>query len=504
MTGPGAIRARDVGVTYDGRAAPAVADVSFDLPEGGCLLIVGPSGSGKSTLARAIAGLVPGSIPGRLDGELIVAGHRAGHDRQTLVARSVGIVFQDPESQLVMERVDDEVAFGLESLGWPATAMRARVPAALAGLGLAGFERRRTGRLSGGEQQRLAIAGVLAPDPGILVLDEPMANLDPDGTRQLAIRLAAMRAGRSTTIVLVEHHADLVWPLADVVLALGHDGRPIALGPPEVLLERDASRLAAAGIWLPEEFGLRVAPTASAPPTLSAPTLSAPSGSAPVSGSTRGRPLVEARGIGFAWDRARPILRGIDLDLAEGDRVALLGPNGAGKSTLGRIISGLLRPTAGIVRLAGADPIRLSARELARFVGYVFQDPERQFVAATVRAEMEAGLDAPGRAGVAEIAASLGLPLDAFGERSPYTLSGGEQRRLSLAPFLARRPGLLVLDEPTFGQDRLGYDRLIDLFRARLDAGTAILVATHDLRLVADLGARPFVLAPTASGAIAA
>jgi energy-coupling factor transporter ATP-binding protein EcfA2 len=494
VTGPGAIRARDVGVTYDGRSAPAVADVSFDLPEGGCLLIVGPSGSGKSTLARAIAGLVPGSIPGRLDGELIVAGHRAGHDRQVLVARSVGIVFQDPESQLVMERVDDEVAFGLESLGWPATAMRARVPAALAGLGLAGFDRRRSGRLSGGEQQRLAIAGVLAPDPGILVLDEPTANLDPDGTRQLAARLGAMRAARSTTIVLVEHHADLVWPLADVVLALGPDGRPIALGPPEVLLERDATRLAAAGIWLPEAFHLRVAPTASAP------TACAPA----ASGSTRGRPLVEARGICFAWDRARPILRGIDLELAGGDRVALLGPNGAGKSTLGRIISGLLRPTAGIVRLAGADPLRLRARELARLVGYVFQDPERQFVAATVRAEMEAGLDAPGRAGVAEIAASLGLSLEAFGERSPYTLSGGEQRRLSLAPFLARRPGLLILDEPTYGQDRHGYDRLVDLLRARLDAGTAILVATHDPRLVADLGARPFVLAPTASGAIAA
>jgi energy-coupling factor transport system ATP-binding protein len=134
----------------------------------------------------------------------------------------------------------------------------------------------------------------------------------------------------------------------------------------------------------------------------------------------------------------------------------------------------------------------------------VFQDPERQFVAATVRAEMEAGLDARGRAGVAEVAATLGLPLDAFGERSPYSLSGGEQRRLSLAPVLARRPGLLVLDEPTYGQDRHGYDLLVAFFRARVASGSAILVATHDLRLVADLGARPFVLTPTASGAIAA
>ena len=487
--GPGAIRARDVGVTYDGTTAPAVTDISFDLAAGGCLLIVGPSGSGKSTLARAIAGLVPGAIPGRLDGELMVGGQRAGHDRQALVARQVGIVFQDPESQLVMERVDDEVAFGLESLGWPAPEMRARVPEALAGLGLAGFARRRTARLSGGEQQRLAIAGVLAPGPGILVLDEPTANLDPDGTRELAGRLAAMRAARSSTIVLVEHRADLVWPLADLVLALGADGRPIALGPPAVLLERHATRLAAAGVWLPDAHGRE--PSAVGP-------------AAPVSAPAGGRPLVEARGIGFAWDRARPILRGIDLELAIGDRVALLGPNGAGKSTLGRIVSGLLRPTAGTVRLAGDDPVRLPPRELARLVGYVFQDPERQFVAATVRAEMEAGLDARGRAGVAEIAVTLGLPLDAFGERSPYTLSGGEQRRLSLAPVLARRPGLLVLDEPTYGQDRHGYDRLVDFFRARVAGGSALLVATHDLRLVADLGARPCVLTPTANGAIAA
>lgn len=476
-----------MGVTYEGAAAAAVAEVSFDLPAGACLLIVGPSGSGKSTLARAIAGLVPGAIPGRLDGELVVGGCIAGRDPQALVARQVGIVFQDPDSQLVMERVDDEVAFGLESLGWPARDMQARVPVALGELGLAGFERRRTARLSGGEQQRLAIAGALAPAPRILVLDEPTANLDPEGTRELAARLAAMRAARSATIVLVEHRADLVWPLADLVLALGADGRPIALASPEALLESHAARLAAAGIWLPDRPGPGSRTLAAGPP-----------------GGTAGRPLVEARGVGFAWDRARPILREVDLDIAAGDRVAMLGPNGVGKSTLGRVVSGLLRPTAGSVRFAGADPARLPAPELARLVGYVFQDPERQFVAATVRGEMEAGLDVSGRAGVAEVAAALGLPLEVFGERSPYTLSGGEQRRLSLAPALARRPRLLVLDEPTYGQDRHGYDRLIDFFRARLGSGTAILIATHDLRLVDDLGARRFVLSPTSSGAVAA
>jgi len=434
---------------------------------------------------------VPAAIGGRLDGELLVGGCQAGRDPQAQVARRVGIVFQDPESQLVMERVDDEVAFGLESLGWSAGEMQARVPVALADLGLAGFGRRRTARLSGGEQQRLAIAGALAAAPGILVLDEPTANLDPAGTRELAARLAAMRAVRSTTIVLVEHRADLVWPLADLILALGADGRPIALGTPAEMLERYAARLAGSGVWLPDSFVGRAGDPA--PPDPREP------------GRVAGAPLLEVRGVGFAWvGGGQPIFRAVDLDLGEGDRVALLGPNGSGKSTLGRIASGLLRPTTGSVRLAGNDPARLPARELARRVGYVFQDPERQFVAATVRAEMEAGLDAAGRAGVAEVAASLGLPLEAFGERSPYTLSGGEQRRLSLAPALARRPSLLVLDEPTYGQDRHGYDRLVDFFRARLGSGTAILVATHDPRLVADLGARPFELDGASSGVVAA
>ena len=389
-----------------------------------------------------------------------------------------------------MERADDEVAFGLESLGWPAPDMHARVPVALADLGLAGFERRRTARLSGGEQQRLAIAGALAAAPGILVLDEPTANLDPAGTRALAARLAAMRTLRSTTIVLVEHRADLVWPLADLVLALGADGRPIALGTPAEILERHAAELASAGVWLPDSFAARA----------SDPVMPDPQ----EPGRSRGAPLLEVRGVGFAWAGGPPIFEAVDLDLGAGDRVALLGPNGSGKSTLGRIASGLLRPTTGVVRLAGSDPARLPARDLARRVGYVFQDPERQFVAATVRAEMEAGLDAAGLAGVAEVAATLGLPLEVFGERSPYTLSGGEQRRLSLAPALVRRPGLLVLDEPTYGQDRHGYDRLVDVFRTRLENGTAILVATHDQRLVADLAARPFLLGGSPSGAIAA
>ena len=467
--GPVAIVARDVAVAYPGRAEPAVAGVSFDLAPGACLLVVGPSGSGKSTLVRAIAGLVPWAAPGRLDGELRLDGRQVGTTDPAAFTARVGVVFQDPSSQLVMERAEDDVAFGLEGRGWPLAAMHARVPAALAEAGLTGFERRRSARLSGGEQQRLALAGAFAPHPGLLVLDEPTANLDPPGARAFAGRLAAIREARAATIVLVEHRAELAWPLADQVLALGADGMPQALGTPAELLARHRPALVASGIWLPDE---------------PMPPLPAEGPGMP------GRALAEARDVGFAYEPGAPVLVGLDLAIEPGARVALLGPNGSGKSTAARLLVGLLRPTRGTVRLAGRDPSRIPPHDLARLAGYVTQDPERSFRAATVEADLLLGLSPAERARASDVADALGLPLALFGARNPFTLSGGEQRRHSLACQMVRRPELLVLDEPTFGQDRRGYEGLLALLCARLEAGTAIVAATHDLRFAGDLGGR--------------
>ena len=460
-------------VAHPGRRLPAVAGVSFELEPGACLLIVGPSGSGKSTLARALAGLVPWSVPGRVEGDLRIDGLPVGAQDPVALVERLGIVLQDPSSQLVMEHVEDDVAFGLEGRRWDRAAMQARVPTALAETGLAGFERRRTARLSGGEQQRLALAGALAPRPGLLVLDEPTSSLDPAGAVAFVGRLAALRAARATTIVLVEHRAELAWPLADLVLALGADGRPLALGTPRDLLDARRADLVTAGIWLPDD------PL----PALPAAGDRQP---APDSGSS----IVEARGVTFSYEPGAPVLAGVTLEVAEGERVALLGPNGSGKSTLGRLLVGLLRPSAGTIRLAGRDPGRLASRDLARLAGYVVQDPERGFLEANVETEVLAGLSGPERAAAGDVAATLGLPFERFGPRNPYTLSGGEQRRLSLAAQLVRRPRLLVLDEPTFGQDRRTYDGLLALLRDRVAGGTAILAATHDLRFAGDLADR--------------
>jgi energy-coupling factor transport system ATP-binding protein len=423
---------------------------------------------------------VPRELPGDWAGTLEVAGLDPASADGPAVAARVGLVFQDPEGQLVMDRVEDDVAFGLECRGWPLTAMRERVPAALADAGLEGLERRRTTRLSGGQQQRLALAGALAPEPGVLVLDEPTANLDPDGARAFAGRLARIRASGSTTIVLIEHRVDEAWPLADFVLALGPDGRPVDFGKPEDVLGRSRGAIEAAGTWLPAPAGADTARTSGA------------ARDARSSIDPTAPPLVTARGVRFAYDGPL-VVDGVDLEIRAGERVALVGANGSGKSTLARLLTGLLRPLAGTIRLVNDDPSRLKAPELARRAGFVFQDPEAQFVASTVRSEVLAGLgrDAASVAGAVDaLMRRLGLPLDDFGDRSPYTLSGGEQRRLSLAPALARAPRLLVLDEPTFGQDRRGCEALEAILAEQVSRGTAVLAATHDERFVASFASR--------------
>jgi len=435
---------------------------------GECLLVLGPSGSGKSTLALALAGLVPNELPGEWHGRLLVdavdvAG--GGLDSSGLAASSgrVGLLFQDPERQLVMDRAEDDIAFGLENRGWPRDEMRARVPQVLADVGLGGFEGRRPSRLSGGEQQRLALAGVLASRPGLLVLDEPTANLDPEGADLLMARIAEIRDRRSTTIVLVEHNVELAWRLADHVLVLDADGSPIAIDTPSGILARHAASVRIAGAWLPGD---------------------ALAGPASAGAAARGRPIATVDRVTFGYDPGQPVVVDASLRIEAGDRLAILGRNGSGKSTIGQLLVGLLRPGSGRVRLDGSDPIRIPAAELARRAGYAFQDPERQFLATSVADEVRLGLRPDELAGLDDLMTRLRLPLGIFGSRSPYRLSGGEQRRLSLACILSRRPDLLVLDEPTFGQDRHGQEAILEIVRERVDAGAAVVAATHDRRFV--------------------
>jgi energy-coupling factor transport system ATP-binding protein len=286
--------------------------------------------------------------------------------------------------------------------------------------------------------------------------------------------LGSLREQRAATIVLVEHRAALAWPLADVVLALGADGRPIDVGAPADVLARSSKALEDVGIWLPEVPGRR---TGNGAPEVAARATDAVLGSVPV---------LELRNVRFAFDGGDPVLRDIDLTVVPGDRVALVGANGSGKSTLLRLAMGLLRPVAGEVRLGSRNPWRLPPVEVSRLAGYVVQDPELGFLADTVREEVELGLDADQVRYAHELCERLALPLERFGERSPYRLSGGEQRRLSLVTGLAHRPLLLALDEPTYGQDRHGHEALVAALAELVGQGSAMLAATHDDRFVRD------------------
>ena len=461
--------------------------------------MIGPSGSGKSTLARALAGLVPHELPGSWCGSLRVGDLDIASTPARVVSGQTGIVFQEPESQLVMPRVEDEVAFGLENRGWERPAMRARVPGALELVGLAGFEARATAALSGGEQQRLAIADVLAPMPGLLILDEPTANLDPPGMDGVFSRLASIAAARTRTLVIVEHRLDAALPLADLVLLLNAGGRQLAFGLPGEVGRAHAEELARLGSWVPRAWAGWTAddlPGPGAGMVQPGESRHEPELAQPVEGHA----VLIADCVTVRYPRAaegveRVALSAVSLVLHAGERVALVGPNGSGKSTLLFALAGLRRPSGGTVRVAvggrlpDLDPARLPGRMLARVLGLVFQNPELGFVASTCAGEVAASLPVQGRlpdpADQQVVRALRDFGLEALADEDPFRLSEGEQRRLGIAAASVIGPSILLLDEPTFALDRRGAEAVVGLLDWLRTDGQAQLVATHDPRLIA-------------------
>ncbi|MGW9347121.1 ABC transporter ATP-binding protein [Nocardiopsis flavescens] len=478
------------GWRHAGRDAHTLRGVDLVIDPGERVLLLGASGTGKSTLLHALAGLTgdDGAIDGDEEGLLLVDGERARRGRA-----GAALVAQDPESQIVMARAGDDVAFGPENLGVPPEGIRERVGEALEAVGFPYGPRHPTGALSGGEKQRLVIAGALAMRPRLLLLDEPTANLDPAGADLVRGVLGRLLERTRATMVLVEHRVAEVVDLVDRVVVLEAGGGVVADGPPRSVFADHGAALAAQGVWVP---GHEPAP---------------PTGAAP-----GGAVLLEAAGVaartppglGVRVPPRRPVLENVDLAVRAGTATALTGPNGAGKSTLLTLLAGLARPYRGAVLprgpLAGADrrPLaRWPARRLARHVGTVFQHAEDQFVTGTVRDELRfaplrAGRDArETEAWVDELLERLRLT--ALADVHPYTLSGGEKRRLSVATALSsgpsHAPDVLVLDEPTFGQDTRTWSELVELLGELRSQGRAVVMATHDgllLRRLADVRVR--------------
>ncbi|MFJ8080867.1 ABC transporter ATP-binding protein [Streptomyces sp. NPDC096205] len=589
------IRFEDVSVTYEGAAEPSVRGVDFEVPEGELVLLVGPSGVGKSTVLGAVGGLVPHFTGGTLRGRVTVAGRDTRTHKPRDLADVVGTVGQDPLSHFVTDSVEEELAYGMESLGLPPEVMRRRVEETLDLLGLAPLRDRPLATLSGGQQQRVAIGSVLTAHPSVLVLDEPTSALDPAAAEEVLAVLQRLVHDLGTTILMAEHRLERVIHYADRILLLPAPGEPPLLGtpaevmavspvyPPVVdlgrtagwsplpLTVRDARRRAtdlrerlagqdpeavrqepattegrpgtrptpadrpapanasttprpgARGTARATKNGVQSAhtpnphgdgrspetplttpaPAAETPPATPAPTAEARTRPAPIrrlftrpTPATADTPTHVAEVRSLAVRRGRvPALREVDLTVAPGETIALMGRNGAGKSTLLSALVGLVEPAKGTVRTGGATPHRTPPRELVRRVGLVPQEPRDLLYADTVAGECaQADRDAGAEPGTCRALVSELLP-GVADDTHPRDLSEGQRLSLALAVVLTARPPLLLLDEPTRGLDYAAKARLVTLLRGLAAEGHAIVLATHDVELAAELAHRVVLLA---------
>ncbi|MER7465260.1 ATP-binding cassette domain-containing protein [Streptomyces sp. NPDC097981] len=552
------IRFEQVSVTYDGAAQPALRDADLVIPEGELTLLVGPSGVGKSTLLGAVSGLVPHFTGGTLRGRVTVAGRDTRSHRPRELADVVGTVGQDPLAHFVTDVVEDELAYGMESLGLAPAVMRRRVEETLDLLGLNELRDRPLATLSGGQQQRVAIGSVLTPHPKVLVLDEPTSALDPAAAEEVLAVLQRLVHDLGTTVLMAEHRLERVVQYADRVLLLPAPGAAPVLGtpssvmavspvhPPVVALGRLAG-------WSPIPLSVRDArrqspallsrlpdPAAPSPafearglgrspgfgkgrageeaprsgPALrpglrsallarllrrSTPT---PAGAGTATGTDTGpagvgapvEPVARLASLSLRRGRAE-VLHGIDLSVAPGETIALMGRNGAGKSTLLATLIGTMAPTTGTVTVGGRIPHRTAPQEMVRRVGLVPQEPRDLLYADTVAAECTAAdADAGRPAGTCRALVRELLP-DVPDDTHPRDLSEGQRLALALALVLTGRPALLLLDEPTRGLDYAAKARLIEILRTLAADGHAIVLATHDVELAAELAHRVVILA---------
>ena len=491
------LRITDLTARYPGRPHPALSAVSLALSRGDRVLLLGPSGSGKTTLVLALAGIIPHVLPAEIEGTVTVDGVDTRTALPAALARLVGVVFQDPDAQICMSTVEEEVAFGLENLGVPPETMDTRISAALDAVGMARRRTSRTDRLSGGLRQRLVLAAVLAMGTPTLELDEPTAHLDPQGTREFFAALAHLGP---PGCLLIEHKLEHAMPLVTRVVALGSDGRVLVEGDPATVFGRHAGLLEAHGIWLPPATRVvRAAGLDDEALTLHDLTALAKSRPSVAERLVEALPVprhpvpdgpaaIDIRSLSHTYPRGATALREVSLRVSEGDFLALVGSNGSGKTTLTLHLAGILRPPSGRVFVLGHDMAETPAREVAGLVGYVFQNPEHQFVAETVLDEVQYSLRVRG-VGDQESLARAGEMLRRFGlaavaDRHPYRLSNGEKRRLSVATVLIAAPRVVVLDEPTFGQDaQTNQDLLMDMARLN-EQGVTILMITHDMEAV--------------------
>jgi len=460
----------DLSFRYRDRAGTAIRGVNLQIDAGKLVLIAGASGCGKTTLVRCINGLIPRSYKGEISGEILIKGESTRGMSLARISQHIGTVLQDPERQILGTKVINEVAFGLENQGLERAEIHRRVDAALNHLQIAHLRDRETYNLSGGEKQKVALAGVLAMEPSLLILDEPLASLDPASAVD-ALTLLRLLVDEGMAVVIVEHRVEDVLKIDPDHTLFMADGAIVFEGPPQQLIQSVDYR----EVKLPAPVVIQRA--AADPPM--------PSLQTHLAAEAQGdKALVRFEDVSFFYEAGKEVLGDVNLDIRRGDIIAVLGPNGAGKTTLVKHAIGLLQPKRGCVFVEGKDTRETSVAQIASTLGYVFQSPSHMLFAPSVTAELRFG---PGNLGHTdeeiqkEVQQAIEIMnLSGMEDDPPLALSFGQQKRVSIAAVLAMRSKILVMDEPTAGQDYRNYMDFMDAI-LQIPSFEAILFITHDI-----------------------
>jgi energy-coupling factor transporter ATP-binding protein EcfA2 len=485
---------------YGDAEKPALKDINLQIRDGEFVLITGPSGGGKSSLCRCFNGLIPHFYGGRVTGKVEVQGTDVISHSTKELATKVGMIFQDPENQLVATDVEREIAFGMENLSFPKTLIAKRLEESLDTLGISALRYKQVHELSGGEKQKVAIASVLALHPGILVLDEPTSELDPKSAEEVLSIVERLNDELGLTIILIEHRLDRVAQHADRIIMMSHGGIAADGDPRQVLSSKKPQET---GVGLPpitklvqgmREKGINIDKM----------PLTVREGRTILEGAFRkvssqvtrddkdytGEQVIEIKKLWYVYPTGVTALKDVSLKVYQGEFVAVMGRNASGKTTLVKNINGLLKPARGIVTVEGTDTRKATIAELAGKVGFVFQNPNDHLFADTVEEEIAFTLKNLGSNGV-EVKPKVEEMLERFDikeyrKQYPRYLSGGEKQRVALASVIVTQPGILILDEPTRGMDYGLKSRLMVFLNEYRHMGNTVIMVTHDVEMVAE------------------
>ncbi|MFD2637916.1 ABC transporter ATP-binding protein [Piscibacillus salipiscarius] len=473
------ITLKNFSFSFEGQEKPVINNLSLTINEGDSILLIGASGSGKSTLALCLNGLYPDTVEGYASGDLYFQETHLDKFKKGELNQRIGIVFQDPESQFCMIKVEDELAFTLENLSVPRNQMIQKIDEVLELIGMTEYKHSNIHELSGGQKQKIALAAVLLMKPELLILDEPTANLDPVSSLEFVGLIGELQQQINMSILVIEHQADDWIDLMNRVMVLNHNGELMVDDEPQKVFRDYITTLKEEGLFLPktsDDLFNQKPPTSFVPNT---------------------QPCLSVNDLSF-FRKKKKVLNGISFDIRCGELVAIVGENGAGKSTLLQLMARLLKPERGDMTFLDLPLENWNESELRKRTGFVFQNPEHQFIADTVYDELAFGMRLNGLSEnkikhvVNRLLETFQLTDHKFS--NPFSLSGGQKRRLSVATMLDENPDLLLFDEPTFGQDASTTLELMKLITQLKRQGTAVTMVTHDMELVDQYADRVIVL----------